>query len=405
MAERKQNTSDLNRRDFFKIGSILGLAGVGHLSCTSEKAGRKMITRRLGKTGIDIPVVSMGTGNCDSPALVKLAYDKGIKLFATSEYYGNGNNEKMLGEALKDRPRNSFIIMTGAIGGLSIDYRNGIFKPDTDPKAYKEHLDGSLKRLQMEYIDILSLGYGAKKEYVTYEPVVEVIKRFKSEGKAKYVSLTTHSFEPEAIRSAVDAGIYDIITVGYNFRKNNLDEIDAALEDAASAGIGIIAMKTMAGAFWDKDRTQPINARAALKWVLQNQNIHTTIPDCASIDHLETDLAIMDDLSLTPEEREDLKMTSETTSTGLFCQQCGRCLEQCPEDLDIPTLMRSYMYAYGYCNLSLARRTAELASMDSLPCMDCLECSVKCEMGFDIRRKLLDIGRIRHIPNEMIRHV
>ncbi len=36
-------------------------------------------------------------------------------------------------------------------------------------------------------------------------------------------------------------------------------------------------MKTMAGAYWDREKTKPINGVAALKWVLQNENIHTTV--------------------------------------------------------------------------------------------------------------------------------
>ena len=113
------------------------------------------------------------------------------------------------------------------------------------------------------------------------------MKKFKSEGKTKYIGLATHSFEPEAIRAAVDAEIYDVVTVAYNFKKTNLEEIYDALDYATSAGLGVIAMKTMAGAYWDKERTKPINAQAALKWAIQNENIHTIIPDIANFDHLD----------------------------------------------------------------------------------------------------------------------
>lgn len=397
----------INRRDFMKITSALGVSGsaLGGLACGSKDAKSKIVHRRLGKTGIEIPVISMGTGNCKDPALVRSAYDRGVRLFATSEYYANGNNEIMLGEALKELPRDSYIIMSGAIGGLSVDYQNGLFKPDTDPVAYLKHSNGCLKRLQTDYIDIFSLGFGAKKEFVMYEPIIEALKQLKSEGKAKYIGLATHSFEPEAIRAAVDAGVYDVVTVAYNFRKSNVNEINSALEYAASAGLGIIAMKTMAGAYWDKEKTKPINAQAALKWVLQNQNIHTTIPDCATFDHLEKDWAVMENLNLTNEEIEDLEITADDTAMGIYCQQCGQCLKQCPHNIDIPSLMRSFMYAYGYCNLSLARQTADLASMERLPCIDCTQCNVNCPMGFNVREKVMDIERVREIPADLIRHI
>lgn len=402
-----KSKNGINRRDFMKLTSAIGLTGPSLAKFTAVQDPRKsgFLYRRLGKTGIDLPVVSMGTGNCNHPSLVNLAYDKGIRFFATSEYYANGNNEKMIAEALKGKPRESYMIMTGAIGGLSIDYEKGLFKPETDPKVYLEHAYGCLERLQVEYVDFFTLGFGAKREFVMYEPVVEVLKKIKSEGKAKYLNLATHSFEPEAIRAAADAGIYDVVTVGYNFRKTNLNEMEAAMKYAAEAGLGIVAMKTMAGAYWDKERTRPINTQAALKWVLRNENVHTTIPDIANFDHLEKDLAVMANPELTEDELKDLQIREDDTSLGLYCQQCNKCLDQCREEIDIPTLMRSYMYAYGYRNLSLAGRTAKLVSTERIPCIDCAKCTVDCTMGFNVKEKVLDISRIRDIPADMMSHV
>ena len=105
------------------------------------------------------------------------------------------------------------------------------------------------------------------------------------------------------------------------------------------------------------------------------------------------------------EEMKDLELTSAKHTLGLYCQQCGQCLAQCPENIDIPTLMRSYMYAYGYRNLSLARRTIDLASTDRIPCIDCSQCSVDCTQGFSLREKILDIVRIRDIPEDLIKNV
>ncbi len=157
MSVRQRKVHNINRRDFINMTSALGLAGgaLCQFACGSDKPKKKINYRRLGRTGIEIPVVSMGTGNCNDPSLVKAAYDSGVKLFATSEYYADGNNERMIGEALKDKPRDSYMIMTGASGGLSIDYKQGLFKPDTDPEVYLEHANGCLKRLQVEYVDIL----------------------------------------------------------------------------------------------------------------------------------------------------------------------------------------------------------------------------------------------------------
>ena len=87
---------------------------------------------------------------------------------------------------------------------------------------------------------------------------------------------------------------------------------------------------------------------------------------------------------------------------GLYCDQCGECKKQCVADLDIPTMMRSYMYVYGYRDLAKGKAAMEKVDMTNLPCGDCHACKVNCRMGFDVRRKLTDIARLRDVPEEFI---
>lgn len=402
-----------NRRNFLR-NSLLVVTGTGmarntfSASSTQPSFGdieKKFVHRTLGKTGIKLPVVSMGTGNCDNPNLVREALDRGVKLLATHEYYLNGNNEKMVGQVLKDKPRDSCMILTGTGKGLEIDFKNGKFKPETNMDTFLESVNGCLERLQVDYVDILNAPFAGSREAVFFEPLLKAMESIKKQGKARYIGIASHNIEHEAIRAAADTGIYDMVTIAYNFRKLNLQEMNETMKYAAHKGLGIIGMKTMAGVYWDKEKKQPINTRAALKWVLQNENIHTTIPDCSSFDELHQDIDIMADLGLTDEELIDLNPPAGDTTSGLYCQQCNKCVAQCPENLDIPTMMRSYMYAYGYRNLSLARHTMDRADQHGLSCKDCKECQVKCTMGFDVRSKILDIIRIKDIPEDIVQYV
>jgi predicted aldo/keto reductase-like oxidoreductase len=399
-----------DRRNFLR-NSLLAVTGTGlthnTFSTSTNKSlfrdtEKKFVHRALGETGIKLPVVSMGTGNCDNPNLVREALDKGVKLLATHEYYLNGNNEKMVGQVMKDRPRDSCMILTGTGKGLEIDFKNGKFKPETNMDTFLESVNSCLERLQVDYVDILNAPFAGSRGAVYYEPLLKAMESIKKQGKARYIGIASHNIEHDAIQSAADTGIYDMVTIAYNFRKNNLVEMDEALQYAADKGLGIIGMKTMAGVYWDKEKKQPINTRAALKWALQNENIHTTIPDCSSFDELHQDLDIMADLGLTDEELRDLNPPAGESTTGLYCQQCHKCVVQCPESLDIPTMMRSYMYAYGYRNLSQARQTMDRVDQHGLSCKDCYECQVNCTMGFDVRGKILDISRIKEIPEDMI---
>lgn len=110
-----------------------------------------------------------------------------------------------------------------------------------------------------------------------------------------------------------------------------------------------MGMKAIAGSVYNIGKKVNVNAKAALKWALQNENIHTNIPGFTTFDQMEENISIMDNLELTPEETEYLGKSK--SYSGLFCQQCEKCVSQCPRGLDIPTLMRSYMYAMGYKNV------------------------------------------------------
>ena len=208
-----------DRRKFLKT-SLLTVTGVGLTSGTlsqsllnqkSTQEDTKFVYRTLGKTGIRLPVISLGTGNTNNPNLIRSALDKGIKLLATSEAYQNGNNERMVGRVLKDSPRESFIIMTSSADISWIDTTTGVFKNNFNQKDFIQRVDESLKRLEVDYVDILIQPFAATKESVFFEPIRKAMETVKKSGKAKYIGIATHRLEHEAIRAAVDIGIHDVI--------------------------------------------------------------------------------------------------------------------------------------------------------------------------------------------------
>lgn len=394
------------RRNFIKKGMV-GLAGAAVLPPVlrgedkKPAPEKKFICRTLGKTGIKLPVVSMGVMNSDNPKLVEAALDAGIVLVDTAHGYQRGRNEEMIGTVIKVRPRDSFVIGT-KVPGDHMDRKTGLFTAETKAAPFIEKFEISLKRLGLEYVDILYLHSVTKKEAVLFEPLLGALQKLKKAGKTRSIGVSTHRGEPEVLMAAADSKAYDVVLTAYNFLQPHLPEMKKALAYAAGKGIGIVAMKTQAGVFWDKEKQQPINMKAALKWALQNENVHTAIPGFTTFDQLKLDLSVLEDLTLTPQEKKDLRLDQKASLTGLYCQQCERCLPQCGKDFDIPTLMRSYMYAYGYKNLALARDTLNALDLSNLPCTNCNPCKVKCSMGFDIREKILDIVRIKDIPEDFL---
>jgi aryl-alcohol dehydrogenase-like predicted oxidoreductase len=404
----------MNRRSFLKTG-LAGVAGAGALSgLPSALRGReaqvpytkpsgkavtgKFITRPLGKTGVTLPVVSMGVMNSNNENLIRAALDGGIMYLDTAHGYQRGTNEAVIGKVLQGRPRDSFFLAT-KVPGEPRD-RQGNFSAETKAGPFLEKVDLSLQRLGLDYVDILYLHNVQTKEAVLFEPLMKALDDVRKSGKARFIGVSAHANEHEVIRAVLEGKLHDVVLIGYNFRKTNLAELDPATADAVKAGVGLVAMKTLAGGYWDKERKEPINTKAALKWALQNPNITTAIPGVTAFDQLEQNFAVAADITLTPQEKADLKLGELEGSPGLYCQGCNACLPQCRRELPIPSLMRSYMYAYGYRNLGAAYDLVASLGVAENPCAGCPDCSVRCVMGFDVRDRATDIARLQAAPAE-----
>lgn len=410
MTEKAHNKK---RRDFLKQ-TLAGIAGGAMLPSFSagrsqeithsEEKEKKLVYRTLGRTGIKVPIVSLGCGNIGEPALLLAAIDAGLNHFDTAEGYGGGNSENVIGEVLKDRSRNDFVIATRI--GLPADNRTGAIPEHIPAAGLREYflgaLAGCLKRLQTNYVDILYLYGVSNPEVVGDIKVTDLLQEIKSQGPVRFLGVSFHQNEPAMIRACITHKIYDVVLTSYNFRQPHRAEIKQAIAEAARAGLGIVAMKTMAGVYWDKERKLPINTTAALKWALQDENVHTTVPGIKTFDQLEQNLAVMGNLKLTPEERQELKLGERMGLNGLYCAQCGRCRSGCRYGLNIPAAMRSYMYAYGYANPLQAKSTLLEAAIEDVVCRGCDRCSVVCPMGFDVQAKMKAINRILDVPDEFL---
>ncbi len=407
----KKNQAD-NRRSFLRKG-IAGAAGLSFIPSlgalgSQERVNReqgdenekKIIYRTLGRTGIKVPIISMGTSS--NEYLVKAALKSGIRHFDSAYSYSNGVDETTLGRVFKGRPRDSFVVATklfgireNSSGAVPEHVTYEEFKSDMSQK-----LEVSLKRLGVDYVDILHIHSLDDPELAGNNFIKNALQEFKNEGKAKFIGASIHN--SASIYACVEEKIYDVILIAYNFRDEESGTIRAAIKHAADAGCGIIGMKALGGVYWDSDRKQRINPGAATKWILQDENVHTTLLTINTFDQLEMYMSLMNDISLSPEEREDLRLGPANQTAGLYCSGCGQCRPQCPHGVDIPKIMRSYMYLYGYQKPSRAKETMRLLDPGNIKCDHCNSCNITCKMGFDIREKITDISRIMNVPDEFL---
>ncbi|MEJ2759857.1 MAG: aldo/keto reductase, partial [Anaerolineales bacterium] len=161
----------------------------------------KVEKRVLGKSGIEVPVVSVGlwaiggdqwgtTEDQESLNVIDRAIDLGFNFFDTADVYGNGHSEELLGKAMQGR-REKFIVAT-KIGWQNFDDKRGQSAYDTPAKVVAG-VESNLRRLNTDYIDIIQ--YHVDFREPSMEPVVEGFQTLLADGKIRGYGVSTSDFE------------------------------------------------------------------------------------------------------------------------------------------------------------------------------------------------------------------
>lgn len=398
--------TDRTRRRFL-TDAVAGVVSAGLISSRAGKAfaepepdtdnqqPREIITRPLGKTGIRLPVVSMGVMNAENPAVLKASYEAGVRHFDTAAYYQGGKNEEMVGQVVKEMDIRKDVVIGTKIFTSHI---REVTPEEEIPETIHRLADESLARLQMEYVDVLYIHSLKTPAEAKNETIIHAMQELKKRGKAKHIGVTTHTMMHAIINLALEAGVWEVIETAINFTLSDYGELMTSLKNAAAQGVGIIAMKTQAGShrrsqldFGDRYSSKTI-AQASLKWVLHNPHICTAIPGYTTFEHLEQDFEVAYDLEYTEDERALLGEADVKLGMG-FCRQCQQCLGTCPHGVDVPTLMRTHMYAARYTNFPHARLTlGEIAAGRGLEaCVTCGDCVARCQNQVDIAGKVAEL--------------
>ena len=363
----------------------------------SARPGRSVITRPLGRTGVELPVVSMGCVNTLEPALVERAFDLGVRHFDTAGGYARGLNEEMLGKAVKAIGRRNEVII-GTKSAVNLVGRS----VENVKKDFIRNAEASLRRLQTDYIDILDYHGAFASAELKHPGVLEALQTLKERKKIRLAGFSTHMNMAACIRAAVPLNFYDVILTSFNYAYWDDSDLLAALESAAAAGIGLIVMKTQCTQYVDrsfvrsKDQLKyhqgKIMQTAVLKWVLRHPFVTTAIPGFATFEQMDEDFGVAYDLEYNEAEKKFLADRGVGFSLA-YCLQCGRCRPDCPHGVDVPVLMRTHMYAAKNSNLILARETLDGIAPESGPggCSSCSACALRCPNGVDIAGRIEDL--------------
>ncbi len=378
-----------SRRKFLAAGLALPAVASATRTSASEQApqtplkppppGPALRYKTLGKTGLKVTAVGFGCMITSDGSVVERAADIGITYFDTARSYQSGNNERMVGAALKNRRKD--IVLSTKTGARS--------------KAEAlAHIDTSLKELGTDFVDIWYLHARSEPADIT-DDLIEAQQIAKAAGKIRFAGVSTHSGQRELIPFLAKHPKIDVILTQYNFSMEPF--MNEAIDRAAEAGKGVVAMKVMAGGF---RRPQPGNRvyetlkrdgamLAALKWVVRNPNVHTTVPSMTDMDQLDDNLRAM----AQPFSSEDQKLLALQLEhiAPMYCRMCGECNGRCRQGLPVADVLRFLTYAEGYRQFPLGReRFLELAPVHTaVRCGDCPGCTVACPYGVKVAERLI----------------
>jgi predicted aldo/keto reductase-like oxidoreductase len=264
-------------------------------------------------------------------------------------------------------------------------------------QAALEELDTSLRELRTDHLDVWYL-HQRNSPAETPDELFEAQQIARQQGKIRFAGVSTHNSK-EMVPFLVKKGATDVVLATYNF---TMDKAFAdAMAQAAAAGLGVVAMKVMAGGgrqvpFVYLSPDDPNSAKlkrqgallAALKWVLKDPYVHTAIPGMTDTDQLEENMKAMTEPYSPREERllaEHLNLIAPH-----YCRMCGECDGQCAKGLPVADVLRYVMYAEEYGQFEMGRDhfkqlTAELAAVR---CGDCPSCTVQCRFGVKVPERL-----------------
>jgi len=364
--EEKEKCKGLSRRDFIKTIGIAGIASsglnMGKADGAPEQADagkRALPKRKLGKTGVEVSVLTLGGGfdTINNQLLLRQSLNWGVTFWDTSEAYGNGLSEEGFGRffARNSDARKDVFLATKVHAG--------------EPEAMTAALDKCLKRLATDYVDLLHV-HGIKdfSEIAEPKPVKQWVSGLKRAGKIKLCGFSTHENMESCLLGAAKADWIDAVMFAYSFRLMNGVKMKEAIAACADKGIGLVAMKTQGGRQVQTDSEAEMqmverfiergftDKQAKIKVILENPNIASICSQMPSLTILSANVAAaLDRTRLTRSDFELLERFAAETHAS-YCAGCGRiCHEAVGGAVPISDVMRCLMYYRDYGERDLAR--------------------------------------------------
>lgn len=201
-----------------------------------------MKTRPLGKTGLQVPILSFGASSLgqefrsvkldEALDSVRVALDCGLNFIDTSPFYGRGMSEVLLGMALKGVPRDNYTLCT-KLGRYDLSHF------DFSAKRVAESVDVSLHRLGTDHLDII-LCHDI--EFVDMQQIVDetipALRKIQQQGKVKFIGFS--GYPMKIFRYILDQTDVDVVLSYNQYTLQNTRFADEIVPMLKQRGIGAI---------------------------------------------------------------------------------------------------------------------------------------------------------------------
>jgi predicted aldo/keto reductase-like oxidoreductase len=393
----EQSSSEPGRRRFLKSAlasaTTASAASVPLLGLTGESAAApttgttRMPTRELGNTGVQVPILHLGTAQRLDPKYDKVlhrSFQEGVTWFDTALSYGWGSSHRAIANFLTQMGDRKRLWLTSKSGSGRVS-------------GLRDDIDEALAELGTDYLD-LYLMHGIDDVGMLDREYLALGDKLKAQGKTKFFGFSCHDGKVvELMNRAAKTGGIDAIMFRYNFRRYGDLELNRAIDACHRAGVGLIAMKTQGSVPRDLESVAGFRSKdftlgqAKLKSVWADQRIDSIVSEMDSVRYVRENVAAArSEKPLTAEESHQLNQLAALTA-GYACNGCNHLCEQTiARDVAIAESLRYLMYfeCYGktdrarelYRAIPAARREASVEELQRA-------CQV-CPQGIDIPARL-----------------
>ena len=388
-----------NRRGFLRAGAAATAALPFAARAATDAIPSPGVVQRyapLGRTGLEISDISFGSAALRNGQehVVHHALDAGINYFDTAESYARSQSETTLGNALKGR-RDKVVITSKTMT-----------KPDTGADELMARLEASLKRLQMDYVDIY-MNHAVNDVNVMKNPEWHAfVAKAKEQGKIRFAGMSGHGGRLiECLDYVFDEDLVDVVLVAHNFGQDpkfyesltkdfdfvaTQQDLPRVLAKGKAKNVGVTVMKTLKGARLNDMRPFETGgatfAQAAFRWCLSNPHVDAvviTMNDTARVDEY---LGASGWREMAAGDMELLERYAMMNGDSYCRHVCNDCEGACPYGVPIADVLRTRMYAVDYRNTRLARDEYALLDVNAAACLSCdgQPCANACTHGIPI---------------------